>query len=173
MRPAPGKTALIVNDHVGNCITHGLPEMEPVWSLDGIEKRPGEAPVWECPECGCLNPISSPVCAECGYERPAPKRHERETVAGDLVELTPERAAELRRMSRSEIEAGEFTEAELAVYAHARGYRDGWVFHRVMAQIRRCADPAAALHAYARAHGYHSGWVGHRLRELFPEFAND
>jgi superfamily II DNA or RNA helicase len=95
MRPAPGKVALIVNDHVGNCLTHGLPEIEPVWSLDGVEKPAGEAPVWECPECGCLNPLNSRVCEACGYERPAPERGTRETIPGELTELTAEQWAQI------------------------------------------------------------------------------
>ena len=68
MRPAPGKAALIVNDHVGNCLVHGLPEIEPLWSLAGVDK--GAAPVWLCPECGCVNPLAQTCCEECGYERP-------------------------------------------------------------------------------------------------------
>ena len=38
MRPAPGKAALVVLDHVGNVIEHGLPDQEPQWSLSGVEK---------------------------------------------------------------------------------------------------------------------------------------
>jgi len=38
MRPASGKGALIVLDHAGNVITHGLPDEERQWSLLGAEK---------------------------------------------------------------------------------------------------------------------------------------
>jgi DNA repair protein RadD len=40
MRVAAGKTCLVVNDHVGNSIQHGLPTTPVEWSLDGIEKKP-------------------------------------------------------------------------------------------------------------------------------------
>ena len=42
MRPAPGKDALIVLDHVANTIEHGLPDMPRRWTLAGVEKDPEE-----------------------------------------------------------------------------------------------------------------------------------
>jgi DNA repair protein RadD len=58
MRVAPGKDALIVNDHVGNCIDHGLPTSPRQWSLKGVEKPDGPALQWRCPapDCGCMLP---------------------------------------------------------------------------------------------------------------------
>lgn len=41
MRTLPRKTALIVNDHVGNTLRHGPPNIERCWSLAGIEKDDG------------------------------------------------------------------------------------------------------------------------------------
>lgn len=60
MRPAEGKEYLTVLDHAGNCLKHGLPETERVWTLDGAPKRePGEAPGWRCEDCGLLNSLGA------------------------------------------------------------------------------------------------------------------
>jgi len=45
MRPAPGKDALIVLDHLGNIRRHGRPDFERTWTLDGIDKPIGAAPL--------------------------------------------------------------------------------------------------------------------------------
>jgi superfamily II DNA or RNA helicase len=135
MRPAPGKQHLIVLDHVGNCITHGLPETEPKWTLAGVEKPAGEAPVWECPECGMVNPINRRICAECGCERPPPPpRPVPVAGAGNLAELTRAHLERVREMSWWELSSRIRTEAELKAYAAARGYRRGWVRHRLREQ---------------------------------------
>ena len=55
MRPAPGKDALIVLDHVGNSLVHGLPETEIAWSLAGAEQRARRAPV------GAAESVTPPI----------------------------------------------------------------------------------------------------------------
>ena len=116
MRPAAGKAALIVNDHVGNCLVHGLPTTEPLWSLAGVTKR--EAPV--------------EVCAETGEVRP--RRSIPAAVPGDLAELTPGRLIRARSMSYRTMLHSQLTEAELRAFATARGYKRGWVLHRLREQ---------------------------------------
>ena len=69
MRPAPGKPALIVNDHVGNCLVHGLPETEINWTLAGVEKQHDDAPVWRCSSCGAANSGTQMACQACSVLR--------------------------------------------------------------------------------------------------------
>lgn len=38
LRPADNKAGLIIFDHVGNCLRHGLPDDDREWSLEGKEK---------------------------------------------------------------------------------------------------------------------------------------
>jgi DNA repair protein RadD len=133
MRVADGKDRLIVNDHVGNVLVHGLPDVEPAWTLDGVTKRPGEAPVWTCPECGAVNPLSVRVCEECGYELPPPRRSP-EATDGRLVELTADRQYELLRMRYREILNTRLSREELQLIADAHGYKPGWVWHRLREQ---------------------------------------
>jgi DNA repair protein RadD len=57
MRPAEGKEHLVVLDHAGNCLKHGLPDEPREWSLEGRPKRngPGREVGWRCEACGLLN----------------------------------------------------------------------------------------------------------------------
>jgi superfamily II DNA or RNA helicase len=137
MRPAAGKSALIVNDHVGNVITHGLPEAEPVWTLAGVERSATawNAPVWTCPECSALNPLSTRICTACSYQKPAlPPRILPSPQAGVLAEVTAERLARARTMTYRQMLQSRLTEAELRAFAQANGYKSGWVFHRLREQ---------------------------------------
>jgi DNA repair protein RadD len=138
MRPAPGKNALIVLDHAANTLTHGLPETPQKWSLAGVKREPGMAPPddWECPKCGCLNPSSSRACAGCEFEREGCAQ-EPELVGngeGDLTELTSEILSRIRAMPYKQFVSEPRSEEELRIYAQHRGYRKGWVFHRLQEQ---------------------------------------
>lgn len=136
MRVAPGKAFLVVNDHVGNCLQHGLPTTPVKWSLDGIERKPKLPPGWTCEECGCRNPIDVRLCEACGTAR-STTGHPREPLAvadGDLAELSDDTLAALRAMSYRELVAEQRTEAELRAYAIEKGYKLGWVWHRMQEQ---------------------------------------
>lgn len=67
MRTADGKTSLIVLDHAGLCLRHGLPDAERVVSLSGLERRVGEAraSVRYCPKCGVFVKAGVKTCPEC------------------------------------------------------------------------------------------------------------
>jgi hypothetical protein len=90
LRPWPGKSALIVLDHVGNLQEHGHPFAPHVWNFEGREKRP-RAPTPEiiarlCPALDFLY-CSKPSCAGCQHsEGGKDPRRPLETVAADLVE---------------------------------------------------------------------------------------
>lgn len=130
------KDVLLILDHVGNCIDHGLPTSPRQWSLRGVEKPPGPALQWRCPapDCGCINDMADLFCAGCGEPRPAGVRKPPRHVAGELAELTAERFAAMRRMSFHEMASKTRTEAELQEFASARGYHRGWVWHRLQEQ---------------------------------------
>jgi superfamily II DNA or RNA helicase len=131
MRPAPGKAALVVLDHVGNIRRHGRPDFERIWTLDGIDKPQGEAPVRICPECEAANPIGAEQCEFCGFEFPhrGGGRKVPAHLPGDLAELSAERLAAIRAMPYRLVVTSRLSETELRVYAQHRGYRPGWVWH--------------------------------------------
>lgn len=138
MRPAPGKDALIVLDHVGNIKRHGRPDFERIWTLDGVDKSQGEAPLRICPECEAANPIGAEECENCGFEFPhrGGGRRAPEQLPGDLAELSAERIAAICGLPYRVIVNIQLTEAELQVYAQHRGYKRGWVWHRLRDQRR-------------------------------------
>ena len=129
MRPLAGKQALVVNDHVGNCFAHGLVEFEPIWTLAGVDKGKGEAPVWQCPECGCVNSFALRRCECCGCPRPVPVRELPEERPGELTEatITDYVLALPYRALLAGFVRGEITEAQLRLYGQVRHYHPKWV----------------------------------------------
>ena len=98
MRPAPGKTALLIDlcgNVSANATAHGLPCAPRNWSLDGLEPDPPRQKLRECPQCHDVRPAAGrQVCVVCGFvfSRGAPVQvHE---VAADLVDLRRPRMQE-------------------------------------------------------------------------------
>lgn len=137
LRPAPGKTHAVVNDHVGNTLRHGLPTDPREWSLEGQTKRKRAAsdalPVKVCDQCFSAIPSVSTTCPTCGFVFPQAARRELVQVEGNLVELT---GAELRRVERREV-AKARTREELTLIARERGYKPGWVDYMLRARNGR------------------------------------
>ena len=90
LRPAPGKAAAIVLDHVGNVHRHGFPDDVRPWTLDDARQRTGKggppAPaVRTCEACfAVFKP--QPICPCCGATCTADAR-ELQMVEGELKEL--------------------------------------------------------------------------------------
>jgi DNA repair protein RadD len=125
LRPAPGKQAALILDHVGNVNRHGFPDDHRDWTLDdGIRRTAGTAApsVRTCPECyAAFKP--QPQCPVCGAQcAPITNRKIRQ-LAGELQEL--------KRVD-AQLRAGERKRArtlpELLAVARARGYSPGWAY---------------------------------------------
>lgn len=105
LRPYPGKSETIILDHVGNCNTHGLPDDDHEWTLDGRIRRnrsgsSGSLACRQCLNCYAVYPSTVNVCPICGT--PASKtKTEIEEVEGELVEFT--RRAERAEQGRASI----------------------------------------------------------------------
>lgn len=106
LRPAPGKVAVIL-DHAGNVITHGLPDEDREWSLEGVKKRKRAAndntpdvAIQTCTKCYTIH-RPAPVCPTCGFDYPVRER-QLEQRDGDLVELTKEQMTAMQRQRRME-----------------------------------------------------------------------
>jgi DNA repair protein RadD len=128
LRPAEGKRALIL-DHAGNTFRFGLADMAREWSLAGRAKIPDAAPVRCCPQCGALVALAAWHCPECGgvLRQAAPALPHRERAMGRLVELDRLAGISYRQALRW---AGT-DEQRLRLVAKARGYKPGWVWHRL------------------------------------------
>jgi DNA repair protein RadD len=134
LRPADGKDAAVVLDHVGNVHRHGFPDDHRDWSLDDRLKRtrnadPAAPSVRTCPQCfAAFKPQL--LCPCCGaYCAPEPKRALRQ-VDGELQELkrvnAQLRAEDQQRKRRQRAAAR--TLPELLALAKARGYSPGWAY---------------------------------------------
>lgn len=103
MRPSPGKTHVIILDHVGNVQRHNLPDISRQWTMDRREKR-GRAksnednpiPLTTC--LHCFQPFESfeTHCPHCGMGRIQRPRSDPKEVDGDLTQLTEEALQRMR-----------------------------------------------------------------------------
>ena len=138
LRPAPGKEAAIVLDHVGNVERHGLPTQPRDWSLDGPARRKNDRPrapgVRVCESCFAAMPTGLKECPECGTT--FVKRHRTiEMIEAELEEM--DHAAAMRAMEaverRRKAERREVGRArslsDLQRIAKQRGYSPGWANH--------------------------------------------
>ena len=137
LRPAPGKDAAVILDHVGNVKQHGFPDDPRDWTLlDGyVKKNKGEAAetVRTCPSCyAAFKPAD--VCPICGHVfKKKAKRLEYKD--GDLQELKREsiqqRIEEKKaKEKRNEEQAKAQTLQQLIELGISRGYSPGWA-HKV------------------------------------------
>jgi superfamily II DNA or RNA helicase len=138
LRPAPGKTDLVILDHSGAVFRHGLPEDHVHWTLDvdrraenpaQAKRKAGEEPkLRECPKCQVL--ITRPPCGACGWV-PAPRARDRDFRDGELG---------------------------LVIGGKANG-------HQYSPDERR--RWLAMLHWIAGERGYQRDWVAHKYKEKF------
>jgi superfamily II DNA or RNA helicase len=124
LRPAAGKDRALILDHAGNTYRFGLADTPRQWSLDGRPKGEGEAPVRRCPG-GALVPAASFDCPECGAEL-----RSREKVEVEHVPLIEAEKLKIMNYGQALRWAGE-SEERLRLVAKARGYKRGWVWHRL------------------------------------------
>lgn len=106
LRTFPGKAEAIVLDHVGAVVTHGLPDEERDWSLDGVKKgrraandNEPEVKITTCPKCFTIH-RPAPACPTCGHAYPV-KARQIEQADGELIELSADALEALRRQKRA------------------------------------------------------------------------
>ncbi|MGL4517039.1 MAG: DEAD/DEAH box helicase [Shewanella sp.] len=92
LRPADGKGDLIIFDHVGNCLRHGLPDDDREWSLEGKEKgskksaAADEVKIKQCGNCYAVFRPGPQACPHCGAAV-AGQQRELEVVDGQLEKV--------------------------------------------------------------------------------------
>ncbi len=152
MRPAPGKTACYLLDHVGNVGSvinghfvrkHGLPSEDRDWSLEGTKKSKVDSagddetfqPLVQCPKCFSVHP-PGPACPVCGHVKPDQSR-KIEQVDGELEQVTAEMVADLQRFQRRREQASCRTLEELQAYGALTGKHPSWSQHVWKARQRK------------------------------------
>jgi superfamily II DNA or RNA helicase len=123
----PGKPKAFILDHAGNCHFHGLPDEPRAWSLEGREKTNKDRDtVRRCNQCGAINPLVAWVCVECGATLRLKPSYTDASGPG-LIEIE-----RIVGMSYGQaLRWAGFDEARLRLVAKARGYKSGWVWHRL------------------------------------------
>jgi len=91
LRPADNKAGLIIFDHVGNCLRHGLPDDDREWSLEGKEKgkkkaASDEVKIKQCGSCYAVFRPGPQTCPHCGAPV-AGQQRELEVVDGELQKV--------------------------------------------------------------------------------------
>jgi superfamily II DNA or RNA helicase len=135
LRPAPGKPNLILIDHSGAVLRHGLLEDEIKWTLD-VTKRADNPTQNErdrlairrllgCSQCGALRKGGEP-CPHCGF---LPKRRP------DAIIFREGELARVDRRRRTAIAIADPNErmrwyAMLVCIAVDRSYKPGWAAHK-------------------------------------------
>ena len=133
LRPAPGKDAAVILDHVGNVNRHGFPDDPRDWSLDDRMRRSKGTPapsVRTCPECfAAFKP--APICPVCGAQCVPIKSRKIQQIAGELQEL--------RRGQHRQQQGQARTLKELIHLGQARGMKNpvGWAKHVYFARGKR------------------------------------
>lgn len=143
LRPCAGKDRAIILDHVGNVITHGMPEEYREWSLDGDKKKKKSkkddeptVKVRQCLSCFAMHE-PAPTCPHCGYVYPNEEK-KLEVVEGELEQITQEQAMRLKRQRIAEVAQAKTFE-ELEKIEQSRGYKRGWARHMYNARKQKSA----------------------------------
>lgn len=68
LRPLPGKGHAIIIDHVGNVVTHDLPDKHIDWDLRRPPAGTARSNLIDCPECSFVYRAWLAACPECGAE---------------------------------------------------------------------------------------------------------
>ncbi len=161
LRVAPGKTDVLLLDHVGCVLRHGLPDADREWSLAGTgnsERQQIESgmAIRRCDKCFLVYEAHLSACPYCGATAETGSRllEERD---GQLVEITEhDRRVEWLKTARySDALGGCETPIQIREMANARGLKPGWVIRVVMERFRVSKWGAAKMC------GYHPGVVQH------------
>lgn len=132
LRPDGRWPDLVVLDHAGNVLRHGMPDQDRVWSLDATKRRGAGIAVAQCPSCYAMHP-PAPRCPSCGHSyeaaRAEAERRDLERLEGELALLTAEdrRLRMLRTTPLATLLKAARTHDDLAEIGAARGYAPAWV----------------------------------------------
>ena len=121
LRPSEGKERLLILDHVNMWQSHGLPDDEIDWSLDGTKrpKKLKEKSVKMCEKCYFVFDSFRRECPECGHAKEIQTRQvDIEHTDDELAELNIEQA----RLSKRKEQGQAQTKEELYELGISRGY---------------------------------------------------
>lgn len=134
MRYQPNKHAIII-DQVGNFERFGLPDTEYKWTLEDRDKHPHRdegktvgLQIKTCPDCFAVIKADCVKCPICGHD-----------FSVEIRRIKQKKDQELRAIKAEEFhidliakkKVSELTSMkELALYAKAKKYKNGWIYHQ-------------------------------------------
>lgn len=134
LRKADNKDHAYILDHVGNVFTHGLPTLEHNWQLEYTKEKKKDISlsVSHCKVCFAIY-MKSDKCPYCGHIQEKKLAELPQIVKGELVEIKPEWAEghDIKNEPLRNILWRAKTYDQLVEIQKARGYKPGWVFHRM------------------------------------------
>lgn len=157
--PEIGKQTAIILDHVNNYKTHGLPDDEREWSLDGGYKgrkrgATSDIKIRRCPNCFYAHSPAL-VCPNCGYKYGADGEQIKE-VAGELALIG---SPEYKDLQRKEVLLANSLE-ELVRIERDRNYKFGYA-ERIWKEKTgiNLWSSFNGLEEIAAARGYNKSWA--------------
>lgn len=133
LRPCEGKQRAILLDHVGNVLTHGLPDANREWSLEGEKKKnKKQDKLVRAVQCKSCYAIHAPTarCPVCGHIEPKAKQSSLKYKEGELKQITSLDAEVIKSKKIANMEIGKAQSLEeLIEIARLRGYKSGWATH--------------------------------------------
>ena len=188
LRPAPGKTDLLILDHAGCVIRHGLPTDDVDWYLaedkraarkngdDGVTKDKTPKVVF-CPKCHVL--IKAPPCI-CGWAPEVTDHYINHK--GKLIPLSERQAAKVKELF-DDPKRREFR--NLKKREDKRGYKNGYASIKYKEKhgewpplLWDLPDPrevteeefVEAAVAYATKRGFKEGWAAVQFKEVYGKW---
>jgi DNA repair protein RadD len=158
--PKTGKRRLIVIDHGGNCIRHGMPDDPRIWTLERQQRDESEPTLRECSGCGAVYSRQLRACPQCGRTAPLPiargPRREPEHVPVELVQVSggvP--VTELSSLERKEL--SRVTPPRMP---------PTWVSSHGLSAMTRwwTLEKERQLHGYPLPMGVYHGWTEVQMR---------
>lgn len=172
LRAMPGKDHALLFDHANNAFTHGLPDDEREWTLDGSSSSHQEKQkilIRQCTKCYAVVPLAARECKWCGFMFPI-KPREVEMVEGELQELseTQRLAMQAKRDARREQGMSNSYEALLKIEKQ-RGYKPGWARHVLNARRAR-GSTSKYGDGLPQEHEANGHWGRHALSRIADSF---
>lgn len=152
----PGKDFFTVLDYGENYTRHLPWDLERDWTelWNKKPKKPGVAPMKECPDCGYIMHTTKKFCPNCNYEFPAALY-----VAPPVTELV-ERTADYNTLRGKFV--SQLAPKELALYAKLKNKQ---AYAQQAARVKELYEPGY-LQAFSQEMGYAPGWVYNQLATI-------
>lgn len=119
-RVTDSKSEFTLLDFGNNIKTHGYWEAPREWTLKKKEKKKGEMPIKDCPECSFMMHATIMECPECGHVFEKTEKEQEEQLFVELQLMT--NSAIIKMAERATIK-------ELIAIQQAKGYSKRWIYY--------------------------------------------